>query len=296
MYLHGTQAGSRFGWGVGEVLQQGSELSQRDVMSPKIDVFAQRALFRLLKREPAANLAAREMIFAVKTGRLAGIYKEDERAPALRAQALGMGWWQLVSRLAPGKDAVCVKEPAGTLPMMVFRDKVRSLPDRLDPALLGAWSSCGITGPEPPPYVPKSFPQAPPPIAKTPVSIAPGSIPWVLTYPSGDRPIPEEALPQCSPAELQRYRLRCLLERAGNCVIPCGFRTGIGQLVRSHKVGFKCLPAAVAGDAPALLACLAKNAPDLYGKYIAELYRCAQFCGPTARACMDEAKKFCGRS
>lgn len=110
-------------------------------MSPKIDVFAQRALFRMLSGDQNAAGTARSMVFAVKTGVLGGIYKEDQKVPALRARKMGLGWWQLIPK---GEDAICLKGPSGSFPLIVFRDKIRSDPSRLDAALRKAWTTCGI--------------------------------------------------------------------------------------------------------------------------------------------------------
>src|SRR3982750_1979770 len=60
------------------------------VIDARIDVFAQRALLRMAKSpDPAARADASQMLGAVKSGRLAGIYKEDEQVPALRARRVG---------------------------------------------------------------------------------------------------------------------------------------------------------------------------------------------------------------
>jgi len=152
--------GDEFQTRQGQAVAPVQKLTQLDVMSPKIDVFAQRALFRMLKADPDSNRVARNMIYAVKLKVLLGIYKEDQRAPALRAQKIGKGWWQLIPK---GEDAICFKEPAGLTPMIVFRDKIRSIPSRLDPALRQAWIACGIADLSPPLYKPKAFPQYAPP-------------------------------------------------------------------------------------------------------------------------------------
>jgi V8-like Glu-specific endopeptidase len=114
-------------------------LTARDVMDPRIDVPAQYALMRLSKRSPAERAAAAAMLDAVRSGRLAGIYKEDQRVPALRAQGMGRGWWQL---LRLGQDATIVvdRNPA-VAPILIFRNAVRSNPARLDPALLAVWAA-----------------------------------------------------------------------------------------------------------------------------------------------------------
>ena len=165
------------------------ELTQLDVMSPSIDVFAQRALLRMLKADSDSNHLSRNMIYAVKLKYVGGIYKEDQRAPALRAQRMGKGWWQLIPK---GEDAICLKGPAGLKPMIVFRDKIRSIPSRLDPALRKAWMACGIADLSPPPYKPKAFPQYPAP--------KPSPLP--------DYPPPPDRSP-CDDTELQRRFEKC---------------------------------------------------------------------------------------
>lgn len=113
-------------------------LTVADVRDDRIDVFAQRALLRL-SEDPKTTDDAREMVSAVKEQRLAGIYKEDQRVPALRAQRMGTWWGTLIPT---GSDATSVSNPANLppeLPIIVFRDQVRSTASRLDPALVEVW-------------------------------------------------------------------------------------------------------------------------------------------------------------
>lgn len=113
-------------------------LTATDVRDDRIDVFAQRALLRLAQN-PTTTDDAREMLSAVKGQTLAGIYKEDQRVPALRAQRMGAWWGTLIP---PGTDAASVPDPANAatgLPIIVFRDQVRSAASRLDPALVEVW-------------------------------------------------------------------------------------------------------------------------------------------------------------
>lgn len=123
-----------------EVLEEIS--SPNAVIDPRIDVHAQYSLLRMAK-DPAASADASAMLAAVKSGQLAGIYKEDQLVPAQRAQKKGIGWWQV---LQPGQDAAVVRDP-GAAPMIVFRDSIRSVPSRLDPALLRAWREFSGQGP-----------------------------------------------------------------------------------------------------------------------------------------------------
>ena len=143
---------------LGQAIAPVQELTQLDVMSPQIDVFAQRALVRMFKADLESNLTARSLIFAVKRKVLAGIYKEDQQVPVRRAQRMGKAWWQLIPKNA---DAICLNEPTDLKPIILFRDKIRSTPSRLDPALKQAWMSCPVAQLTPPPYKPKAFPQSP---------------------------------------------------------------------------------------------------------------------------------------
>ncbi len=117
----------------------GSQLSVRELLDPRIDVHAQRALRRMSQGGPATRAAALGMYRAVKTGRLGGIYIENQLVPAQRARRLGTWWWKVIPR---GEDSAVVLEPktAGAAPIIVFRDGIRSQPARLDAALLKAWA------------------------------------------------------------------------------------------------------------------------------------------------------------
>lgn len=113
-------------------------------IDPRIDVHAQYALVRMSKGDAGARADAHGMLAAVKGGRL-GIYKEDQQVPALRAKPLG-GWWKVIPK---GEDAAVFLDPArpaAELPLIVFRDGVRSNPARLDPALRKAWATFGGLG------------------------------------------------------------------------------------------------------------------------------------------------------
>lgn len=107
------------------------------VIDPRIDVHAQYALLRMSKNPGTAGVAA-DMLAAVKSGQIGGIYKEDQYVPAQLAKRNGLGWWQLVQA---GEDAVLVfdgSNPAAP-PLIVFRSVARFSPSRLDPALIKAF-------------------------------------------------------------------------------------------------------------------------------------------------------------
>jgi outer membrane protein OmpA-like peptidoglycan-associated protein len=247
-------------------------LNQRDVMSAKIDVFAQRALFRMLKGNEEARLAARHMVWAVKRGALAGIYKEDQRAPALRARAIGKGWWQLIPK---GSNAMCLKEPASRLPMLVFRNAVRSNSNLLDPALKEAWESCGISPETPPPYEPKAFPGYHPP--------PPPGDPIVHVVPT------QQA---CNPKSLAQRLLECKAQQAkceGNCLLETGL----------HNYPPKCIALAAAAyltKSPKLVKdaakCMLEHGvvhPNI--QHLVDYIRCSQKgCRPWLTNCINAAK------
>jgi hypothetical protein len=58
----------------------------------------------------------------VKTGRLGGIYKEDQKVPALLARKRGLGWWQLLPRPQFGDfRLLCDSKNPQAPPVVVFR-------------------------------------------------------------------------------------------------------------------------------------------------------------------------------
>lgn len=122
-------------------------LDPMELIDPHIDVDAQRSLRRLSLADAASSRDAHGMLRAVKSRELAGIYAADQQVPALRAQRLGRGWWQLIPE---GEDAVMVLEqgepvsppPVGDRgPLIAFRETIRAQHERLDRALRRAWES-----------------------------------------------------------------------------------------------------------------------------------------------------------
>ena len=101
-----------------------------------IDVFAQKAIVRLSKN-PLTAADAHALLDAVKSRELRGIFIENQKGPALRAQKLGTWYGKLIPA---GEDAVVVLAPPGSPepPLIAFRDRVKAKPARLDPALVKA--------------------------------------------------------------------------------------------------------------------------------------------------------------
>jgi hypothetical protein len=119
----------------------GSTFTRHDVIHKRIDVFAQYSLLRMFKGDAATRADGEAMLEAVKANQLAGIYKENELIPVMRAKSMSMGWWQLIPK---GEDAALIGHPGDLVtraPIIVFRDGIRSTPPRLDRALRKAWRS-----------------------------------------------------------------------------------------------------------------------------------------------------------
>jgi hypothetical protein len=95
----------------------------RDVIDSRIDVDAQRALISMASSRDLATINdAFDVLELVKTGRLGGIYKENQRVPALLAQKRGIGWWQLFDQFGdfPWRF-LCDSENRQAPPIVVFR-------------------------------------------------------------------------------------------------------------------------------------------------------------------------------
>ena len=114
-------------------------LTEMELIDPRLDIGAQRSLVRLSKDGPDDAAAAHEIADSVKAGTLAGVFGDDLGASASLAARLGTVRWELVP---DGEDAVLVEEPERP-PTMVFREGARSVPARIDPALVRAWRHQG---------------------------------------------------------------------------------------------------------------------------------------------------------
>jgi hypothetical protein len=116
------------------------------VIDKRIDVAAQYALMRMFKGDPTERVDASDILSAVKSGALGGIYQEDQKAPALRAQSLGTWWGTILPKPAgPVRvDGVCMLEPREKPPIIAMRRKAETNPAAYDLALQNAWATCGI--------------------------------------------------------------------------------------------------------------------------------------------------------
>jgi hypothetical protein len=123
----------------------------QDVIDARIDEQAQYALMRMFVGDEAERTDASHILTAVKSGALGGIYQQDQGVPAKRAVKLGIGWWQLLppGSAKPRIDGVCVREPAGDVPLVVMRKGAQSNKATYDWALRDGWSSCGVASTSP---------------------------------------------------------------------------------------------------------------------------------------------------
>lgn len=121
------------------------------VHSQKIDIgnndsqttSAKQSLFRMMIHgDVETRREASSMIKATESGALAGIFQRNKGPVALRGQRMTppKGWWELIPQGQPG---ICLKEPAGEAPMIIYREQEMS-PPVLDDMLRNAWRQCGL--------------------------------------------------------------------------------------------------------------------------------------------------------
>jgi hypothetical protein len=117
-----------------------------DIIDQRIDVGAQVSLMRQMGAGAPAAGPASAIIGAIKQGTLAGVLLPPRQAAAQRAQRMTppRGYWQLIPA---GRNSLCLKEPAGEPPMIVYRENLA--PALIDAALREAWSECGLPTPDP---------------------------------------------------------------------------------------------------------------------------------------------------
>lgn len=100
--------------------------SVHDVIDPRIDVAAQRAILRMRSRSPDR---ASELLGFIKKGDLRGFVGDDLQLSAQHASELGTVRWELVP---PGEDAAVVPGAPGSAPLAVYREAARDDRTRMD--------------------------------------------------------------------------------------------------------------------------------------------------------------------
>ena len=113
----------------GSVVPPTPAFRARDVVDERIDVCAQFALLAMAKGGPPASIDAAQMVFAVKTGLLAGIYGHDLAVAARLAARLGTTRFRLVPRGAGAALVLNPSDPVSGPPVIVFRKKEWRTPE-----------------------------------------------------------------------------------------------------------------------------------------------------------------------
>jgi hypothetical protein len=112
-----------------------------DILDKRIDIGAQYSLMRKMGGTFEQRREASSMITAVKKGELAGILLPPRKAVSDRGQRMSppTPYWEMIPK---GQNAVCLKQPAGEPPMIVYRENMSD--PNVDAALSDGWSQCGL--------------------------------------------------------------------------------------------------------------------------------------------------------
>lgn len=165
--------------------------TQCDFIHDNIDVAAQYALYGMLKADPESRKASVQMLAAVKTGLLGGIYQEDQKVPALRAVQLGLGWYGplIDSYRKSASSAACVPpapHPSHKLPIISFRKSLAKNHAELGRQLLQVWGDCGIQKDKLPTIDPRGGDcSLPPPPKPQEITVSQGTIIAQVTFSDG---------------------------------------------------------------------------------------------------------------
>ncbi len=124
--------------------------TQCDFIHPNIDVAAQYALYGMLKSDPPSRNASVQMLAAVKTGRLGGIYQEDQGVPGMRGVHLGYGGYvPLISTYRRNaSSAACIPpapHPSHKLEIISFKKSLAKDLAELGGQLRMVWSDCIVS-------------------------------------------------------------------------------------------------------------------------------------------------------
>ena len=128
------------------------EWKTSDIIDPRIEISAQQSLMRMMSHGGIDQRAASAMIGAIKNGTLAGIHAPflGRKASVDRAATIPppgtRGYWTLLPK---GEIGLCLKEPVGTPPMLLYREK-NMHPSVIDHTLRTQWEQCGLFTPDPP--------------------------------------------------------------------------------------------------------------------------------------------------
>lgn len=184
-----------------------------DFLNDHISVDGQYALYRLYQRGGAACHRAIQILSAVRSGQVQGVYKADEGKPAMLAQQNGTNWWSMQDHpSAVPKGGSAFMFEGASPPMLVFKKEIAADRDGLASALDKAWtaSAIGATELNPSPPTGKSCEPAkkeePPPPPKPEPEPERQCLPGTVPAPGNpDICIPEKEMtlvPPCTDSQM----------------------------------------------------------------------------------------------
>ncbi len=110
-----------------------------DFIDPRITTEAQEALFEHLRQGEKERWEALHLWAAVKHNLLEGIFIQDQRKPALKAQRHGSAWWTMIPK---GQDAVVFPpavEESTEIPLLAFHKRLVGDKRAIARALVQSW-------------------------------------------------------------------------------------------------------------------------------------------------------------
>ncbi len=218
-------------------LIEDSGYTQCDFLDEHIDMQAQRALYQSYKQGGSARVDALNMLGAVKSRSLNGIYQEDRQEPVSLAYRNGTNWWKLVPD-GQGATVYDAEHP----PMMVYKTSYASTLEKLAEVISRAWNASVVenqehTAPQPSGEV---CPIIPPPKKEEPKEEKPQE-----EKPQEEKPkrrLENGRLPECHydmvdwNAKFDRHHASCMLSTATH---PCEFSIPLRLRTRLIKAMMK---------------------------------------------------------
>ena len=117
------------------------EIRTSEIIRTQIDIGAQYSMMRKMSGDHASRLEASSIMHALDTGALEAVLLPPRKAVSDRGRRMTpqQGYWTMIPK---GKNSVCLKEPAGEPPMILYRENLEA--SQIDAAISEAWNDCGI--------------------------------------------------------------------------------------------------------------------------------------------------------
>ncbi len=125
------------------VISPPCEIKTSDIIQTKIDIGAQYSMMRKMSGDDTSRYEASSIIKALENETLAAVLLPPRKAVSDRGQRMSppQGYWTMIPK---GKNSVCLQEPAGEAPMIVYRENLQ--PSQIDAAISEAWKDCKVPG------------------------------------------------------------------------------------------------------------------------------------------------------